>query len=151
MYKNPAKHERTSLVDTYPPFYFVCVVLYERTSFLLSPLHHICQTYAFEWGWLEHWIKFGIFGIPVMFWILISLGRRLWKSDEPLWMRAGAVSSLIALGTLHLFTPYLNHPLGFLYIFVGEGIVVLTDSGNRKPPTHGASLAPAYGWRKYRG
>lgn len=81
-------------------------------------------TYAFEWGWLEHWVKFGILGIPVMCWILISLGRRLRRTNEPLWLRAGAVSSLVALASLHFFTPYLNHPLGFLFIFVGEGIII---------------------------
>lgn len=85
-------------------------------------------TYAFEWGWLEHWVKFGILGIPAMLWILLSMGRRLWKSDESLWFRAGVVSSLVALGSLHIFTPYLNHPLGFLFIFVGEAIIVLNNA-----------------------
>ncbi len=80
-------------------------------------------TYAFEWGWLEHWIKLGILGIPLMLWILFSLGRRVWKLDEPLWLRVGAVSSLVAVATLHLFTPYLNHPLGFAIIFMGEGLI----------------------------
>lgn len=81
-------------------------------------------TYAFEWGWFEHWIKFGILGIPMILWLFLSLGRRLWKTDEPLWFRAGAVSSLVALAALHFFTPYLNHPLGFLYFFVGEAIII---------------------------
>ena len=85
-------------------------------------------TYAFEWGWLEHWIKFGTLGIPVILWLLISLGWRLWKSEESLWLRVGAVSSLVALGVLHFFTPYLNHPLGFLYFFVGEVILVTSLS-----------------------
>lgn len=80
-------------------------------------------TYAFEWGWLEHWIKFGILGIPLILWILISLGSRLWKTDEPLWLRAGAVASLVALAVLHMFTPYLNHPLGFAFLFLGEGLI----------------------------
>ncbi len=87
----------------------------------------VYTTYAFEWGWLEHWVKFGIFGIPVMLWILLSLGWRLWRADEPFWFRAGVISSLIALATLHVFTPYLNHPLGFLYIFVGEGILAMKE------------------------
>ena len=98
---------------------------------LESHPYGVYTTYAFEWGWLEHWVKFGIFGIPVMMWILISLGRRLWRSAEPFWFRAGAVSSLVALGMLHVFTPYLNHPLGFLYLFVGEGIIARNDTGQK--------------------
>lgn len=81
-------------------------------------------TYAFEWGWLDHWIKLGILGIPLMAYLLYSLGFRLWKLDEPIWLRIGCISSLIALAALHVFTPYLNHPLGFLFFFVGEGIIL---------------------------
>jgi len=81
-------------------------------------------TYAFEWGWLEHWIKFGIVGIPLIAYLLWSLGKRLWKLDEPMWLRASVVSCLIALGVTHFFTPYLNHPLGFLFFFVGEGMIL---------------------------
>ncbi len=80
-------------------------------------------TYAFEWGWLDHWIKFGILGIPVMLWLLISLTTRLWKLSEPFWIRAGFVSSLVALATLHVFTPYLNHPLGFGFLLAAEGFI----------------------------
>ncbi len=83
-------------------------------------------TYAFEWGWIEHWIKFGILGIPMILWLLLSLGARMWKTKTALWFRAGFISSLIALAVLHFFTPYLNHPLGFLYFFVGEAIIVLS-------------------------
>jgi hypothetical protein len=83
-------------------------------------------TYAFEWGWLEHWIKFGILGIPMMLWLLISLGLRVRKQKTDFWLRVGFVSSLVALAVLHFFTPYLNHPLGFLYFFVGEAIILLS-------------------------
>ncbi|MFZ2804222.1 MAG: O-antigen ligase family protein [Patescibacteria group bacterium] len=81
-------------------------------------------TYAFEWGWLDHWIKFGIIGIPLIAYLLWSLGKRLWKLDEPLWLKTSAVAALIALATVHFFTPYLNHPLGFLFFFVGEGMIL---------------------------
>ncbi len=88
-------------------------------------------TYAFEWGWLEHWIKFGLLGIPVMLWVLLSLGKRLWTSREENWLRIGAVASLVALAGLHMFTPYLNHPLGFLFLLVGEGMMVSTPKKDR--------------------
>lgn len=78
-------------------------------------------TYAFEWGLLEHWIKFGILGIPVMLWLLLSVMTRVWKAEGEWWIRAGFVSSLVALGALHVFTPYLNHPLGFGFLLAAEG------------------------------
>ncbi len=81
-------------------------------------------TYAFEWGWLDFWIKFGIVGIPVMLWVLFSVSCRIWRSKEEEWMRYAAVSSILALGILHMFTPYLNHPLGFLFLFLGEGMIL---------------------------
>lgn len=80
-------------------------------------------TYAFEWGWLEQWVKFGILGIPVLLWVLISLMRRVWKSNEEMWIRVSALSSIVALATLHVFTPYLNHPLGFLFLFLSIGML----------------------------
>ena len=89
-------------------------------------------TYAFEWGWLEHWVKFGIIGIPLILFLLCSLAWRLWKLDEPVWLRATAVSSLVALGVVHVFTPYLNHPLGFLFFFVGEGMILSSHAELRE-------------------
>ncbi|MBU1032371.1 MAG: glycosyltransferase family 2 protein [Patescibacteria group bacterium] len=80
-------------------------------------------THAFEWGWLEHWIKFGILGIPVVAWLLLSLMMRLWKLKTDWWIRAGFISSLTALAALHIFTPYLNHPLGFAFLLTAEGYI----------------------------
>lgn len=82
-------------------------------------------THAFEWGWLEHWIKFGLLGIPIMAWLVISLIRRLWLTQSDLWIRAGFISSLVALAALHIFTPYLNHPLGFGFLLAAEGYVAI--------------------------
>ncbi|MBP9869244.1 O-antigen ligase family protein [Patescibacteria group bacterium] len=79
-------------------------------------------TYAFEWGWLEHWIKFGILGIPIMLWVLISLGRRVWISEAPLNFRIAFVATFVGLAALHVFTPYLNHPLGFGVLLAGEAL-----------------------------
>jgi hypothetical protein len=72
---------------------------------------------------LDFWLKLGVLGIPLMLWILGWLGWRIWRLDEPRWLRVGAVSSLMALAVLHFFTPYLNHPLGFAFILIGEGLI----------------------------
>lgn len=75
-------------------------------------------TYAFEWGWLDMWFKFGLFGLLAYFYLL-----------NELWMMAGndykwpIRLALITLVSLHVFTPYLNHPLGIgvlLVIYLAE-------------------------------
>ncbi|MEO5928261.1 MAG: glycosyltransferase [Patescibacteria group bacterium] len=80
-------------------------------------------TPAFEWGWLEHWVKFGIIGIPVMLWLLLSIAWRVWKLNEERWVRVAIVSSIVALAVVHIFTPYLNHPLGFTVLLVLEAFI----------------------------
>jgi hypothetical protein len=74
-------------------------------------------TYAFEWGWIDLWIKFGILGPIVLLWILGSIAYR----------RPDLIPVLGALATVHMFTPYLNHPLGLIFLilcaaFVGNDI-----------------------------
>lgn len=67
-------------------------------------------TYAFEWGWHDLWYKLGLIGVLAMVWTLGSIGRlgvRLERSE-----RWWTWSTLAALATVHVFTPYLNHPLG---------------------------------------
>ena len=67
-------------------------------------------TYAFEWGWHDLWYKLGLMGVLAMVWALGSIGRfaaRLERAE-----RWWAWSTLVALATVHVFTPYLNHPLG---------------------------------------
>jgi hypothetical protein len=93
----------------------------------------VYTTYAFEWGWLEHWIKFGILGIPLILALLIFLGLRLWRTRASLWMRLAGVITLVTLGAVHVFTPYLNHPLGFVVLMALEGVLVIFNS----PPYQG--------------
>jgi hypothetical protein len=82
----------------------------------------VYTTYAFEWGWLEHWIKFGILGIPLLLFILIRIGRRIQLSDLSGDHKRILILSLIALAAVHVSTPYLNHPLGFAWLIGLEGM-----------------------------
>jgi len=84
-------------------------------------------TYAFEWGWLDFWVKFGLFGIPIMLWLVGSVTWRLWKSPYAWWIRTGGVAATIALAVVHFFTPYLNHPLGFGWILGIECLLALSS------------------------
>jgi GT2 family glycosyltransferase len=87
-------------------------------------------TRAFEWGWLGLWIKFGIFGPLIMLWLLVSLGWRTWKSKYAWWLRAGVIGGMCALATVHVLTPYLDHPLGFGWLLAVEGMLAMEREAN---------------------
>lgn len=82
-------------------------------------------TYAFEWGWFEHWIKFGLFGFLFMIFFVFRIGLRAWKSGAEPWLRCAMVATLVGLSVVHVFTPYLNHPLGFGILLMIEGAVLV--------------------------
>ena len=82
-------------------------------------------TYAFEWGWMDFWYKFGILGPLLMLGLLWSLCRRVWKAAWNESTRFAVVLGVIALAVVHFFTPYLNHPLGFAVLIAIEGVLVL--------------------------
>ena len=78
-------------------------------------------TYSLEWGWLELWLKMGLLG-PVAFLILFGwYVWRLWPGlrGERSWLAVGLLASVVSLFAIHVFSPYLNHPLGLgLLLFV---------------------------------
>lgn len=65
-------------------------------------------TYAFEWGWLDLWIKFGILGPLVMLLLPATIIKK----------RPHLAPVILALAVVHVFTPYLNHPLGLLVLML---------------------------------
>ncbi len=78
-------------------------------------------TYAFEWGWNDFVLKFGLIGTLIYLWLLFSILKRLGPEERP-WQIA-----IFVLAVVHVFTPYLNHPLGFLVLILAEARV-----GNKK-------------------
>ncbi|MDF1497152.1 MAG: glycosyltransferase [Patescibacteria group bacterium] len=82
-------------------------------------------TYAFEWGWLSLWIKFGIFGPLIIALLIVSLAWRTWQSKYDWWIRTGVISTLVGIATIHIFTPYLDHPLGFVVLLALEGMLAI--------------------------
>jgi O-antigen ligase len=83
-------------------------------------------TYAFEWGWLDLWLKMGILGPLAFLWLFLGLIRGLLsEKNRPDWLTIGLVSGLVMLYATHVFSPYLNHPLGlgfilFIVPFLGD-------------------------------
>ncbi len=88
-------------------------------------------TYAFEWGWLDYLVKFGIAGtlMFVIGWGILARDIILAFVRDPArrWLYAGLGASLVALLIAHTFSPYLNHPIGWGMIAL---IVALLPRGH---------------------
>jgi len=91
----------------------------------------VWRTYSVEWGYLELWLKMGILG-PLS---LIILGGvivfRLYKqfhSNAGDWISLGLIGGVISLYVMHVFSPYLNHPLGLGILLVGYAATKLPNT-----------------------
>ncbi len=75
-------------------------------------------TYAFEWGYLDLWLKLGLWGVIIYGWLLYEILKNGYKSfkstKNPIIL--GSLFGLLAIMAIHFFTPYLNHPLGLGWI-----------------------------------
>jgi O-antigen ligase len=75
-------------------------------------------TYAFEWGWLDLWLKLGTIGLIFYFGLLYQLFYGLYRriKSNPLYL--AGIAGFVALVVINFFTPYLNHPLGFGFLII---------------------------------
>lgn len=76
-------------------------------------------TYSFEWGWLSFWLKMGIFGL--LFYIILSLkiirdSVKLISSNNVSFI--SLLLCFISILVVHIFSPYLDHPLGLGFIIL---------------------------------
>lgn len=87
----------------------------------------VYTTFAFEWGYLDLWLKIGLVGLAVYGWLLVSFVHALHtiirkersaKPDGDAPIAAGMLLALGALIAVHIFTPYLNHPLGIGFLML---------------------------------
>lgn len=80
----------------------------------------IYSTYAFEWGWLDIWLKLGLLGVLAYVFLLIMMLKKSWfnfKNNESL-LSLGILSAIVCLAAVNFFTPYLNHPLGIGFLLL---------------------------------
>ncbi len=70
-------------------------------------------TFTSEWGYLDMLMKFGILGVLIYGWGLVCLTKTLWRGDD---LDRLIFISLIFVIICHIFSPYLNHPLGLGYL-----------------------------------
>ncbi len=82
-------------------------------------------TYAFEWGYLDFVLKFGVLGTLLFLAPLGIFTRDLWRNRRLNPHFLPLLGAFIALAATHMFTPYLNHPLGFGCIVLVSSIVAI--------------------------
>ena len=81
-------------------------------------------TFILEWGYLDLIFELGLLGIFAYLYLLFSILKKyyhLWKQKTDHFNRAliiGFVLGLFSLMIVHVFTPYLNHPLGIGYLLI---------------------------------
>ncbi|MBN2854500.1 O-antigen ligase family protein [Patescibacteria group bacterium] len=71
------------------------------------------RTSAFEWGYLDIWLKIGLLGLLIYLALLLKVIISAFKfslAKSGLYLGLGL--ALVFLSIVHFFTPYLNHPLG---------------------------------------
>jgi hypothetical protein len=96
-------------------------------------------TSAIEWQYLEIWLKMGLLGVLAVVWLWWRIGRFFWRtieaargSDRPL--AAALMLSFLTFVVANIFTPYVNHPLG--WGFLALVVVGLHASQQQEPPEH---------------
>jgi O-antigen ligase len=82
-------------------------------------------TAAFEWGYLDIWLKLGLFGLLAYFFLLWQIAvaslRRGFKEHNHLFL--GIFAALLFLAVVNAFTPYLNHPLGIGFLLLASCLI----------------------------
>ncbi|PIQ67777.1 hypothetical protein CO173_02270 [Candidatus Uhrbacteria bacterium CG_4_9_14_3_um_filter_41_35] len=82
----------------------------------------VVTTYRFEWGYQDLWLKMGILGLIAFAWYfaVMMVGVRFTMNNHGhSWLVLGLGGGLVILFISNIFSPYLNHPIGFAYmIFV---------------------------------
>ena len=82
-------------------------------------------TYAFEWGYLDIWLKIGLVGLGIYLAILFFISKQLLLNNNII--QKSLFFGLLALMATNIFSPYLNHPLGIGYILLLSGLVYNGD------------------------
>lgn len=104
----------------------------------------VLTTPSIEWQYLEIWMKMGLFGLLSVLWLWWRLGRFAWRalrqaSPGDALLAAGLFQAFLAFILANVFTPYLNHPLGWMFLaLVIAGLHAVQEHERPpydKPPT----------------
>jgi len=86
-------------------------------------------TSAFEWGYLDIWLKMGLAGLLAYLVLIVKIGLT-GLNKGPLGI--GLTASLIALVFTSIFSPYLNHPLGIGFLLMISAIFFVDQNEHGK-------------------
>ncbi|MFW0862341.1 MAG: O-antigen ligase family protein [Candidatus Komeilibacteria bacterium] len=82
----------------------------------------IYNTQAFEWGYLDIWLKMGLFGLLSYLGIIYGLLLKNLKyghfEGKIQVLKAGFGIGLLLICIISIFSPYMNHPLGFSMLLI---------------------------------
>lgn len=78
-------------------------------------------TYAFEWGWLDIWLKLGIIGCLFYLFIIGKIFKK--GTDANNWLADSLSLGLVLIVIISFFSPYTNHPLGIGYLILTAAIL----------------------------
>ncbi|HBA36917.1 TPA: hypothetical protein DCZ15_03520 [Candidatus Falkowbacteria bacterium] len=82
-------------------------------------------TYAFEWGYLDIWLKLGCLGLLAYLWLLFRLSLSAWRQGvrHNDYLFFSLIAGIIFLAVTNIFTPYLNHPLGIGFLLFSSCLI----------------------------
>jgi O-antigen ligase len=77
------------------------------------------STYAFEWGWMDQLVKGGALLVLVLLTWITQLYYRAYSKlvEDPVFSLV-SMATLTSLLIIHIFTPYINHPLGLSFLIL---------------------------------
>jgi hypothetical protein len=73
-------------------------------------------TFAFEWGWLDIWLKLGFIGLISYSLLLLKMIIDGLKSNK--FYQNSLAIALFSVAVISFFSPYMNHPLGIGFVIV---------------------------------
>jgi len=82
----------------------------------------IYTTQAFEWGYLDIWLKIGILGLIAYLGIIIAVILKNLKysnfEGQIGVFKGGFAIGLLVVCIISIFSPYMNHPIGFSLLLI---------------------------------
>ena len=99
----------------------------------------VITTGAIEWQYLEIWLKLGLLGLLAVVWLWWRIGLFFWRTigtarGTDRLLASGLMLSFLAFIVANIFTPYVNHPLG--WGFLALIIIGLHAAQEQEPPEH---------------
>jgi len=98
----------------------------------------IYTTYAFEWGWLDIWLKIGLFGLFAYLILILRVTLQAFRSlksqsaeyEKYKFINLGITIGLLSICGVSVFSPYMNHPLGIGYLILALTFMSLSQEDN---------------------